>query len=200
MKNPLSEKADQLKKIMDSTAQKSKENLEELIRVNNQLMGKALDSNKAIVDGIRKQFDVQDKNTPFFESLNKAFGKSVELSEESMDTIIDGYNKQIRMYVDFNTRLVDAIRESVNQSSNQAGMDTMLKLITDNFEQSVSSMNTNMKSTIDSYNKHTNLALNINKKFGENVSAQLEIYKEFQSKNRNMMANWAALWGKKPDK
>jgi hypothetical protein len=200
MKNPLSEKADQLKKIMDSTAQKSKENLEELIRVNNQLMGKALDSNKAIVDGIRKQFDVQDKNTPFFESLNKAFGKSVELSEESMDTIIDGYNKQIRMYVDFNTRLVDAIRESVNQSSNQAGMDTMLKLITDNFEQSVSSMNTNMKSTIDSYNKHTNLALNFNKKFGENVSAQLEIYKEFQSKNRNMMANWAALWGKKPDK
>jgi hypothetical protein len=196
MKNPVTEKAEKIKSIIGDTALKSKEAVQEIISMNTKFLGQALDSNKAVVDGIRQQFQLKEKNTPLFETLNKAFGKSIELSEETIDSIIDGYNKQIQLYVDYNTKLIDTIKESANYGTDNSEVEKILKLIYDNFEASVNSMNASMKATIDSYNKHTNLALNFNKKFGENVTAQLEMYNDLQNNSMSVFSNWASEWWK----
>jgi hypothetical protein len=196
MKNPVTEKAEKIKTIIGDTALKSKEAVQEIINMNTKFLGQALDSNKAVVDGIRQQFQLKEKNTPLFETLNKAFGKSIELSEETIDSIIDGYNKQIQLYVDYNTKLIDTIKDSANYGTDHAEVEKLLKLIYDNFEASVNSMNTSMKATIESYNKHTNLALNFNKKFGENVTVQLEMYNELQNNSMSVFSNWASEWWK----
>jgi hypothetical protein len=199
MKNSVSEKAEKIKNIIGDTALKSKEAVQEIINLNTKYLGQALDSNKQIVDGIRQQFHVKEQTTPIFESLNKAFGKSIELSEETIDSIIEGYNKQIQMYVDYNTRLIDTIKETATLSSNNKEIEKILKVIHDNFEACVQSMNGSMKTIIESYNKHTNLALNFNKKFGDNVTAQLEMYNELQNNSMQVFNTWATEWWKHND-
>jgi len=199
MSNSVTEKAEKIKNIIGDTALKSKEAVQEIISMNNKFIGQALDSNKVMVDGIRQQFQFSEKGTPIFETLHKAFGKSVELSEETIDSIIEGYNKQIELYVNYNTKLIDTIKESATYSSNNTEIEKILKVIQDNFESSVNSMNASMKNIIESYNKHTNLALNFNKKFGDNVSAQLEMFTEVQSNSMNVFSTWASEWWKHND-
>jgi hypothetical protein len=199
MKNSVSEKAEKIKTIIGDTALKSKEAVQEIINLNTQYLGKALDSNKLIVDGIRQQFQLKEQSTPIFDSLNKAFGKSIELSEETIDSIIEGYNKQIQLYVDYNTRLIDTLKETSALSANSRELEKILKLIHESFESSVQVMNNSMKAIIESYNKHTNLALNFNKKFGDNVTAQLEMYSELQSNSMQAFSSWASEWWKQND-
>jgi hypothetical protein len=199
MKNSVLEKAENIKTIIGDTALKSKEAVQELISLNSKYLGQALDSNKVIVEGIRQQFQFKEQSTPIVENMNKTFGKSVELSEETIDTIMDSYTTQIQMHIDYSTKLIDTIKESFSFSSNNGEVEKILKVIQDNFEASVHSMNTSMKSIIESYNKHTNLALNFNKKFGDNVTLQLEMYQELQNNSLNMFSSWATEWWKQND-
>ena len=199
MKSTVTEKAEKIKTIIGDTALKSKEAVQEIININNKILREALDSNKVMVQEIRQQFHIDGKNTPSLDSFNKAFGKAVELSEETIDTIIAGYNKQIQMYVDYNTKLIDTMKESAAFTGNNKEMDRFLKLIQDNFESSVSTMNSNMKAVIESYNKHTNLALNFRQKFGDSVTAQMGIYTDLQKNSMEMINSWASEWWKHAD-
>jgi hypothetical protein len=199
MKSSVTEKAEKIKTIIGDTALKSKEAVQEIISMNTRYLDQALDSNKVIVEGIRQQFQFSEQGTPIFDTLNKAFGKSVELSEETIDSIIEGYNKQIQLYVDYNTRLIDTIKESATYSSNNGEIEKILKVIHDSFESSVNAMNASMKTIIESYNKHTNLALNFNKKFGDNVTAQLGVFSELQTGSMNIFSSWASEWWKHND-
>jgi hypothetical protein len=199
MKSSVTEKTEKIKTIIGDTALKSKEAVQEIININNKILREALDSNKVMVQEIRQQFHLDGKNTPSLDSFNKAFGKAVELSEETIDTIIDGYNKQIKMYVDYNTKLIDTMKESSAFSGNNKEMDRFLKLIQENFESSVSTMNSNMKAVIESYNKHTNLALNFRQKFGDSVTAQIGMYNDLQKNSMEMINSWASEWWKHAD-
>ncbi len=199
MKNSVTEKAEQIKDLIGETALKSKEAVQEIINLNTKYLGQALDSNKVIVDGMRKQFQLKEQSTPIFENLNKAFGKSIELSEETIDSIMESYTKQIQMLISYNTKLIDTLKESTTFTVNNGEIEKILKLIQDNFQASVSSLNNSMKSIIDAYNKHTNLALNFNKKFGDNVTLQLEMYQELQNNSMNMFSSWADSWWKHTD-
>jgi hypothetical protein len=199
MKSTVTEKAEKIKTIIGDTALKSKEAVQEIININNKILREALDSNKVMVKEIRDQFHIDGKSTPSLDSFNKAFGKAVELSEETIDTIIEGYNKQIQMYVDYNTKLIDTMKESAVFTGKNKEMDRFLQLIQDNFEASVNTMNTNMKAVIESYNKHTNLALNFRQKFGDTVTAQLGMYSELQKNGIEVINSWASEWWKHTD-
>ncbi len=199
MKNNVSEKTENMKTVLGDTALKSKEAVKEIIHLNTRLLNEALESNKVLVNGIRDQFQLSDKNTSLFSAMNKTFGKSIELSEETIDHVLDSYNTQVKLYLEHNTKLIDAIKESATFSANNEGLDKVLKLVKENFESAVNTMNTSTQAIIESYNKHTSLALNFNKKIAETISSQFHNYNQIQQNSMKAFSGWASEWWKHSD-
>ena len=101
----------------------------------------------------------------------------------------------MELNVDFNTKLVDAVKESGNKNP-----EKLLELIHQNFEASRQLTINNTKEILDFYNKHTNLAVNFNQKFGDSINAQIEALFNIQNKGLNKFTNWASEWWKQEDK
>lgn len=191
MKSTLNEKAEKIKSSIKGTAEKSKETIREFIDSNTKNIGDALDSNKKIFDSIKEKLNEQEIKDSLTDNLKQTFGKSVELAEDALDSIINAYTRQMEMNVDFNTKLVDAIKEA-----NTENPDKVLELIHENFEASRQLTINNTKEILDFYNKHTNLAVNFNKKFGDNIQAQLDSMFAIQDKGLNRFTDWASDWWK----
>jgi hypothetical protein len=195
MKTTLDEKAEKIKNTIRGTAEKSKETIREIIDTNTKYIGSALDSNKKIVDSIKERLDQQKIDDSITPAIKNSLEKSIELAEDTLDSIINSYTRQMELNVDFNTKLVDALKDSKNKAP-----EKVLNLIHENFEASRQLTINNTKEIIDSYNKHTNLALNFNKKFGDSINAQIESMFEIQSKGLNKFTEWASDWWKQTDK
>ena len=193
--NTLNEKAEKIKSSIKGTAEKSKETIREIISTNSKYLGEALDNNKKIVDSIKEKLNQQEMEDTVTENLKNTFGKSVELAEDALDSIINAYTRQMEMNVDFNTKLVDAIKETRGENP-----EKVLNLIHENFEASRQLTIKNTKEILDFYNRHSNLAVNFNKKFGESINAQLESMFSIQSRGLNRFTGWAAEWWKQADK
>ncbi|MDO9185736.1 MAG: hypothetical protein Q7W13_06970 [Bacteroidia bacterium] len=192
--NPLNEKSEKIKNSIKSTAEKSKETIKEIIDSNTKYIGEALSSNKKIVDSIKEKLNQQEMEDSVTDTLKSTFGKSVELAEDALDSIINSYTRQMEMNVDFNTKLVDAIKESHNTQP-----EKVLELIHENFEASRQLTIKNTKEILDFYNKHTNLAVNFNQKFGESINAQIESLFNLQNKGLNKFTSWASEWWKQEE-
>jgi hypothetical protein len=195
MKTILNEKAEKIKSNIKGTAEKSKETIREIIDSNTKYLGAAMDSNKKIVDSIKEKLNQQEMDDSLTDTLKNTFGKSVELAEDALDSIINSYTRQMELNVDFNTKLVDAIKES-----NSENPEKVLNLIHENFEASRELTINNTKEILEFYNKHTNLAVNFNQKFGENINAQIESLFKIQSKGLNKFTEWASDWWKQSEK
>lgn len=195
MNTTLNEKSEKIKNSIKGTAEKSKETIREIIDSNNKYIGAALDSNKKIVDSIKNQLNQKDMDDTLTDTLKQTFRKSVELAEDALDSIINSYTRQMELNVDFNTKLVDAIKESDNKNP-----EKVLNLIHENYEASRQLTIKNTKEILDFYNKHTNLAVNFNEKFGENISAQIDLLFKIQSKGLNKFTDWASDWWKENEK
>jgi uncharacterized alkaline shock family protein YloU len=191
MNTKLNEKSEKIKNSIKGTAEKSKETIREIIASNTKYIGSALDSNKKIVDSIKEKLNQKEIEDSVTDKLKGTFGKSVELAENALDSIINSYTRQMEMNVDFNTKLVDAVKESYNN-----GTEKMLELIHENFEASHQLTVRNTKEILDFYNKHTNLAVNFNQKFGDSINAQIESLFNIQSKGLNKFTGWASEWWK----
>lgn len=189
--NDTYEKAERIKKNITSFAEKSKETIRELIDTSAKQMENAMDSNSKIFNSIKQKFDLQDVDGKVSETVKHTFVKSLELAEDTYDAIVNSYTRQMKHTVDFNTQLVEAVKES-----NPKNADKFLELIQENFESSQELNNKNTKEILEFYNKHTNLTLNFNKTFSENVNAQVEAMLEMQSKSFGKFTNWAADWWK----
>ena len=195
MNTTLNEKAEKIKNNIKNTAEKSKETIREIIVSNTKHISEALDSNKKIVDSIKEKLNQQEIEDSVTDTLKVSFKKSVELAEDALDSIINSYTRQMEMNVDFNTKLVDAIKESDNKQP-----EKVLKLIHENFEASHQLTIRNTKEILDFYNKHTNLAVNFNEKFGESINAHIESLFNIQNKGLNKFTNWASDWWKQENK
>ncbi|HEY4799385.1 MAG TPA: hypothetical protein VII99_09950 [Bacteroidia bacterium] len=191
MEKTLNDRAEKIKKVINGTAEKSKETIKEIIVSNNKLMDEALNSNAKVFKSIKEKLGQQEVDDQLTDNLKNTFSKSVELAEDALDSIINSCTRQMELTVDFNTKLVDAIKES-----NPKNADAFLKLIHDNFEATHKLTINNTREIMDFYNKHTNLALNFNKKFEENVNAQVEALFDLQSKGLNRFTDWASQWWK----
>jgi hypothetical protein len=191
MSATLNEKAESIKSTIKESAAKSKETLKEFINSNKKHVGEAIDSNKKIVDSIKEKFNHGEVDDAITDTVKETFGKSIELAEDALDGIINSYTKQMEMNVDFNTKLVDAIKEAKTEHP-----EKVLDLIRENFEASQKLTDENTKEILDFYNKHTNLAVNFNEKFGENINSQMESLFKLQGKNMEKFASWASDWWK----
>jgi hypothetical protein len=198
MKTGTSEKAKNIKTIIGDSALKSKEAIKEVVSMNTKMLNQAVNANKAIVDEIKKQFQLKG-NGQMLDEINRTFAKSFMLSEETIDSILDAYSKQIQLFVDYNTKLVDMVYDSTSLSMDGQG-EKILNLVRENFDKSVHSMTESMKSVVDTYNKHTNLALNFNKKFSDTITSQFQAVKDFQNNTANYFNNWSADWWKQDSK
>lgn len=191
MTSTLNEKAEKIKSTIKNTAEKSKETIREFIDSNTKNIDAALDSNKKLFDSIKIKLDQQEMDDTVTSTIKNTFGKSVELAEDALDSIINSYTRQMELNVDFNTKLVDAIKES-----NSENPEKVLTLVHDNFEATRQLTIKNTKEILDFYNKHTNLALNFNEKFGENIKSQLDSMFAIQNKGLNKFTDWASDWWK----
>jgi uncharacterized protein YpuA (DUF1002 family) len=195
METKLNEKSEKIKNSIKNTAEKSREIIREIIASNSKHIDSALDSNKKIVDSIKEKLNQKEIEDSVTDTLKGSFGKSVELAENALDSIINSYTRQMEMNIDFNTKLVDAIKESSNNHS-----EKLLELIHENFEASHQLTVRNTKEILDFYNKHTNLAVNFNQKFGDSINAQIESLFNIQSKGLNKFTGWASEWWKQTEK
>ena len=185
------EKAEKIKKNISSFAEKSKETIRELIGSSSKQMESAMDSNTKIFNSIKKKLDIQEVDWKVADTVKHTFVKSLELAEDTFDAIINSYTRQMAHTVDFNTQLVEAVKES-----NPKNADKFLELIQENFERSQELNSKNVKEILDFYNKHTNLTLNFNKTFSDNVNAQVEAMFQIQSKGFDRFTNWESDWWK----
>ena len=195
MEATLNEKAEKIKKTINGTAEKSKEAIREFIDAHNKHVDAAMTANTKMLNTITESLNHQAIDETVTTNLKNTFGKSVQLAEDAMDSIINAYTRQMELTVDFNTKLVDAIKESKSENP-----EKVLELIHENFEASRKMTLENTKELLDFYNKHTNLALNFNKRFAENVQAQIETMFTIQNKGLNRFTSWAADWWKEGDK
>lgn len=191
----INEKAEKIKTNIKTTAEKSKETIREIINANTKHIGDALDSNKKIVDSIKEKLNQQEIEDSVTDNVKTTFVKSVELAEDALDSIINAYTRQMELNVDFNTKLVDALKET----SSADNYENVLKLIHENFEASYKLTINNTKEILDFYNKHTNLAVNFNQKFGESINAHVESLFSIQQKGLNKFTTWASEWWKQED-
>ena len=191
MTSTLNEKAEKIKTSIKGTAEKSKETIREFIDSNTKNIDAALDSNKKIFDSINEKLNQNEMDTTVSDTIKQTFGKSVELAEGALDSIIDSYTRQMELNVDFNTKLVDAVKDSSTQNP-----EKILALIHENFEASHQLTISNTKEILDFYNKHTNLALNFNEKFGETIKTQIESMFTIQSRGLDRFTGWATEWWK----
>ena len=195
METTLNEKAEKIKEKIKGTAEQSKKTIREIIDTNSKYIGTALESNKKIIDSIKEKLNQQEIEDTMTGPMKSTFGKSVELAEDALDSIISSYTRQMELNVDFNTKLVDAVKEADAKTP-----EKVLNLIHENFEASRQLTVKNTKEILEFYNKHTNLAVNFNQKFGESINTQIESLFQIQSKGLSKFTDWASDWWKQAEK
>lgn len=188
-------KSENIKNNIKQTAEKSKETIREIIDTNSKFFDSALDTNKKVVESIKKKLNQQEIEDTLTSTVKDTFLKSVELSENAIDTIINSYQKQLEWNIDLNTKLIDAFNENYSKSP-----EKVLNLIYENFEKTRQLSIDNTKELVEFYNKHTNLAVNFNKKFGENISTQVEVLARIQNQGIGKFNEWATDWWKENEK
>jgi len=173
MTHELIEKSVSKKEILPAILEKSKE----IISYSNIFGDFALEINEEVA-----------KN-----SLKNIFGKSVELAENTLDSIISTYYQQMEVTVDFNTNLENAVREL-----NPDNAEKLLTLIKYYFEMSWEKTTENTKNIMEHYSEHANMANKINKKFDEIIESQDKNIFHLQNKGLDHFNEWSSEWWKQP--
>ena len=186
METTLNEKAEKIKAKIKTSAEQSKETIRSIIENNVELIGNAMESNRKVVDSIRENLGQQKLEDTITAPLTGTFEKSVSLAEDTLDSIINSYTRQMEQNVDLNTKLVDALKDTKGGAP-----EKVLNLIQENFEASREMIIKNTQDILEFYNKHTNLAVNFNDKFGENVTQQMDALFKIQKQGLTKFTNWA---------
>jgi hypothetical protein len=196
-KKELDGQIEKLKENIDSVSKKSKETVRSIIHSSSRQLEESFDANKKFIDTLEKHIFSKDIADPsLISEVKKSFSNSVELSEESIDTIIDMQSDQLQRAIDLNVKLLDAIKSL--DFSDKEDRQQLLGVIEKNFEESSSGLIENTKKMTEIYNKHVNLAVNFNQKFSKNINHQLQMFNKTQS--REMFSDWTTHWWKSSSK
>src|ERR1700739_4391833 len=181
MKNTINKQAETLKKSIDSVSQSSKESIKTLIESNSKQFDSALETNKKTFDSISKMLYEKEMDPTIVSAFKSTFGKSIKMSEDVIDSIIDSHTQRIDLTIDFTTKFMEIVKnEDLNSKE---GMDKLVSLVKENFEKSSELSMGNMQKIVNVYNDHLNLALNFNKKFADNINSQITSMFKLQKKN-----------------
>ncbi|HSY76887.1 MAG TPA: hypothetical protein VK890_08525 [Bacteroidia bacterium] len=181
MKNTINKQAETLKKSIDSVSQSSKESIKTLIESNSKQFDSALETNKKTFDSISKMLYEKEMDPTIVSAFKSTFGKGIKMSEDVIDSIIDSHTTRIDLTIDFTTKFMELVKnEDLNTKE---GVDKLVELVKENFDKSSELSMGNMEKIVNIYNDHLNLALNFNKKFGENINSQITSMFKLQKKN-----------------
>ena len=115
---------------------------------------------------------------------------------DTVNTVLDAYQKRVELYKNLNAKLIDSIKETTGTSMSTANLEKTLKLINDNFEVSLNLMDLGMKSIIETYSKHIGLTLDANQKFSDNMANQLQLFKNMHQNSISFYSNLTKKWWK----
>ena len=181
MKNTINKQAETLKKKIENVSQTSKDSIKTLIESNTKQFDSALENNKKTFDAISKMLYEKEMDTSIVSAFKSTFGKSIKLSEDVIDSIIDSHTKRIDLSIDFTTKFMELVKsEDLNTKE---GVDKLVNLVKENFDESTELSLANMEKIVSVYNDHLNLALNFNKKFADNINSQITSMFQLQKKN-----------------
>ncbi|MGP8215527.1 MAG: hypothetical protein ACLQQ4_08190 [Bacteroidia bacterium] len=181
MKNTISKQSETLKKSIDTVSQNSKESIKSVIESTAKQFDSAIESNKKTFDSISKLLYEKEMDPSIVSSFKSNFGKSIKLSEDAIDSVIDSHTSRIELSIDFTTKFMDIIKNE--DLSTAEGRDKLVTLVKENFEQSTELSMHNMEKIIAVYNDHLNHALNFNKKFADNINSQIISMFKLQKKS-----------------
>lgn len=196
-KSILEERVELLKDGFEKASEKSKEAIKEILSTCNDQAKTAVETNQKIVDSTIKQLEAHKIDASYFRSLNNTIGKSVELSEEVVDSIIDSHNNRVNMTIEFNKKCLETLKEQ--SLSGNVDNEKIIKILQDNFNDSIQLSITNMKGIINMYNKHLNLSVNFGKNFNESINTQVEAMSDMYKKQTGFFSDWTANWWDKND-
>ena len=182
-------KAETLRAAIDKTSRNYKEAVHAIVESNTGYLKVALDSNKHIIDSIQEQFNNKDIDGSVIDGVKKALGNSVEMAEDTIDTVIEAYNKQVDTTLKFNSKLIEMIKDLDLKYPEES--EKLLNVIQENLESSIKLSTDEMKKIVDAYNRNTNFALNFNKTFGQSFNSQIEAIHKLQNNNINALTHWA---------
>lgn len=191
----LEERVEAMKKSFDIASEKSKQAIKEILSTCNEQAKKAVDTNQQIIGSAIKQLEAFKVDTSYFRQFYNTIGKSVELSEEVIDSIIESHNKRVNLTVDFNKKCLESLKEQTLYGG--ATNEKLLKVLQDNFNDSIQLSINNMKGIINMYNKHLNLSTNFSKNFNESIDKQVEFMADIYRKQVGMFTDWTANWWEK---
>ena len=181
MKDTISKQSETLKKSIDTVSQNSKESIKSVIESTAKQFDSAIESNKKTFDSISKLLYEKEMDPSIVSSFKSNFGKSIKLSEDAIDSVIDSHTSRIELSIDFTTKFMDIIKNE--DLSTAEGRDKLVTLVQENFEQSTELSMHNMEKIIAIYNAHLNHALNFNKKFADNINSQIVSMFKLQKKS-----------------
>jgi hypothetical protein len=131
-------------------------------------------------------------------SIKNSLGKGTKLSEDAIDSIIDSHTRRLDLSIDFTTKFIEILNNE-DLSSNE-GLNKLVELVRDNFNQSTELSMNNLEKLVSVYNSHLNMALNFNKNFAETINSQIAAMFELQKKNldtffaTNLLTEWWKNW------
>ncbi|HTA84289.1 MAG TPA: hypothetical protein VK783_15200 [Bacteroidia bacterium] len=181
MKKTLTKQAETLKNKIDSTSEKSKETIKKLIETNSKQFDSALEASTKAYTPISETLYEQDMDASMISTFRSTFGKSLKLSEEVIDTVIDSHTRRIDLSIDFTTKMIETLQ--TEDFSKTEGIEKLMTLLKENFNKSTELSVQNMEKMVTEYNNHLNLGLNFNEKISNNISAQLSAMVKLQKKN-----------------
>jgi hypothetical protein len=159
-----------LKAKINGSVESNKETLRALVETNQRLIQEAMESNRKLVDSIKEKLKEQAVSGSIAEPLKENFQKSVAVSEDALDSIINSYSRQMKQNLDFNTQMIDAIRDIRSLDS-----DKILNLVQDNFEKSNQLTIQSTRDVMSCYQRHINLVTKFNSRVADTIRSQIDV-------------------------
>jgi hypothetical protein len=180
MKHTNHKPTETLRKSLDGVSERSKESIKSLIETNSKQFNAVLETNKKTFDSLSKMLHDKELDPDILSTFKSSFGKSIKLSEEVTDAIIDSHTRRVNLSIDFANRFMELIK--TEDLSTKEGTAKLIDLVKENLEESTALSAENMKKSIELYNEHLNFALNFNRKFADNMNGQVAAMFKLQKK------------------
>lgn len=191
-KHAFSEQIEEFKEQLDGASKNVKDNIRSIIASCTGSYEKAVEANKKYVDELREHLKGQHMDAAIFDGITDAFVRSVDVSDDVIDTIIESHMRRTNRIAEYHRKNLEALNKAY--ATDNMNYEDFLKLSEKNFEESIEQSNQDMKKIVDVYNKNLNLSVNFNKTFSKNINTQIDTMVKLHNKNMEGYTNWTFDW------
>ncbi|HXP51238.1 MAG TPA: hypothetical protein VN922_14870 [Bacteroidia bacterium] len=181
MKTTNNKQTETLKSSIDNASRSSKESIKALIDANSILFDSAIEKSNSSFNSISKALYENELDPSLISASKSTLLKSLKLSEDVINSIVDSHTKRINQSVEFTAKLLEVVQnENLNTPE---GVNKLVDLAKENLDRSTELSINNLGKIASVYNDHLNLAISFNKKFAETINSQITSLFKLQNKN-----------------